>query len=87
MRKIWFAKMEFSMRTTRSLFLCTILSVALTACARSEAPKAGTLSQKLRMVGDDARYYGTVEFDPIRGGKIYDAQGQWIGDIVPHTAQ
>ncbi len=54
------------------------------ACAPTqEAPKAGTLKQKLRMVSDDNRYYGTVEFDPIQGGKIYDAQGQLIGDIVP----
>jgi hypothetical protein len=75
------------MRAIRSLFLYGCLSLILAACTRSEAPKAGTLNQKLRMVGDDARYYGTVEFDPIRGGKIYDAQGQWIGDIVPHTEQ
>lgn len=53
------------------------------ACDNREAPKAGTLNQKLRMVGDDNRYYGTVEFDPIRGGKVFDAQGTLIGDIVP----
>ncbi len=54
-----------------------------TACAVQEAPKAGTLNQKLRMVSDDNRYYGVVEFDPIHGGKVYDAQGKLIGDIVP----
>lgn len=53
------------------------------ACSNSEPPKAGTLNQKLRMISDDNRYYGTVEFDPIHGGKVYDAQGKLIGDIVP----
>ena len=53
------------------------------ACGTNEAPKAGTLNQKLRMVSDDNRYYGTVEFDPIHGGKVFDAQGKLIGDIVP----
>ncbi len=64
-------------------FALTALMFTTTACDSREAPKAGSLNQKLRMVGDDNRYYGTVEFDPIKGGKVYDTQGTLIGEIVP----
>lgn len=66
-------------------FALTALMLTTACGPTTTAPKAGTLNQKLRMVSDDNRYYGTVEFDPIHGGKVYDAQGTLIGTVVPVT--
>lgn len=75
--------MRMIMMKLATAFAFTALMFTAACGNGTQAPKAGTLNQKLRMVSDDGRYYGTVEFDPIRGGRIYDAQGQLIGDIVP----
>lgn len=64
-------------------FALTALMLTTACTTQVEAPKSGQLGQKVRMVGEDGRYYGTVDFHPIQGGKIYDAQGQLIGTIVP----
>jgi hypothetical protein len=54
----------------------------------NQPPKTGSLTQHLTMTADDGRVYGTVELDPINGGRIFDADGRLIGRVVtPAPAQ
>lgn len=43
---------------------------------------AGRLTHVLDMVDRDGRTYGKVELDPVGGGRVYDADGRIIGQIV-----
>ena len=43
----------------------------------------GDLSRTLEMVDKDGRHYGTVEMDPLGGGRVLDASGRVIGTITP----
>jgi hypothetical protein len=45
-------------------------------------PRTGSLTQNLNMVDSTGRIYGTVQLDPINGGKIFDADGRLIGRVV-----
>ena len=58
--------------------------VALAACDnfRKEEPKFGTLKHNLLLVDGEGRRYGSIEMDPVSGGKLFDNQGQVIGTIV-----
>jgi hypothetical protein len=47
------------------------------------APLKGSLRQTLDMTDKDGKHYGTVEMNPIGGGRVLDADGQVIGKIVP----
>jgi hypothetical protein len=44
--------------------------------------RTGSLTQNLNMVDSTGRVYGTVQLDPINGGKIFDAEGRLIGRVV-----
>ena len=46
-------------------------------------PKTGSLTQRLSMMDAEGRNFGTVEIDPVNGGKVMDAQGRLVGYIVP----
>jgi hypothetical protein len=37
------------------------------------------------MVDGEGRRYGTVEMDPVSGGRVLDAEGRVIGTIVTPT--
>jgi len=70
---------------TRLVAFASIL--ALTACAspdeRDHETKTGSLTHVLDMVDKDGRHYGTVELDPVGGGKVLDINGRLIGEVVP----
>jgi hypothetical protein len=75
-----------NMTHLRSLLLLTALAASATACDMvKEPPKSASLTQRLMMVDVEGRNYGTVEMDPIKGGKVYNAQGVLIGRIVAPT--
>jgi hypothetical protein len=38
-------------------------------------------------MGQDGKRYGTVDLDPIGGGKVYDTTGSLVGVVVPATQQ
>lgn len=64
-----------------------LAALALTAAAcdnykEKEPPKYGSLTRTLTMVDAEGRNYGTVELDPINGGRVMDAQNRLIGRIV-----
>lgn len=69
-----------------SVLTLSTLALSLAACdsltQKDEAPKTGSLTQRLAMVDKEGRNYGMVELDPINGGKIYDTQGRLIGRVV-----
>jgi hypothetical protein len=68
---------------TYSVVALLSILLATTGCERrSEQPKIGSLVRKLTMYDTDGKQYGLVELDPVRGGRIYDAQGQLIGLVV-----
>ena len=48
-------------------------------------PRTGSLTQNLTMVDSTGRVYGSVQLDPINGGKIFDADGRLIGRVVNPT--
>ena len=69
-----------------SLAALTALALSSTACDQlREPPKQGSLTQRLMMMDAEGRNYGTVELDPIKGGKVYNAQGVLIGRVVAPT--
>jgi hypothetical protein len=49
---------------------------------RNEQPKFGTLARTLFLVDAQGTRFGSVEMDPVTGGKLYDAEGRMIGTIV-----
>lgn len=70
------------------LGLLATTAFGLTACEKKpEAPKTGSLTHHLKLVGADGRHYGHVELDPVGGGRLYDAQGRTVGIVVPAQEQ
>lgn len=67
-----------------SLLICA--TFALSACdsmmRKQEAPKFGSLKHNLLLVDQNGTRYGSVEMDPVSGGRIMDAEGRVIGTIV-----
>lgn len=72
------------MKITTILLLATALAVS--ACGKSE-PKYGQLTQRFVMVDADGRQFGTVEMDPVGGGRITDVSGRIVGEIYPPQQQ
>lgn len=67
---------------TKTLTTALFATLLLTACQPApKAPEHGTLNRKVNMIGADGKLYGTVDFDPIKGGTIYDTQGRIIGYV------
>jgi len=78
------------MKTTviRHVLLAVVAVSTLAACdmpRKSEPVKFGSLSRSLLMVDGEGRRYGTVEMDPVSGGRVLDAEGRVIGTIVTPT--
>lgn len=70
------------MRRLISVLLLTT-ALGLSACdSDRNQPRIGSLTQHLTMVDSSGKIYGTVELDPINGGKVYDAEGRLIGRVV-----
>ncbi len=71
-------------RLALSAALLLTVSLGLAGCdmMHNDQPKVGSLTQHLTMVDADGRIYGSVELDPINGGKIFDADGRLIGRVV-----
>ncbi len=70
---------------TAAMLACAALS--LTACdglmrTQKEAPKFGSLKRNLLLVDESGTRYGSVEMDPVTGGRLLDAEGRVIGTIV-----
>lgn len=70
------------MRLISFALLMTCITLSACGSSKKEAPKIGDLTQRLTMFDAEGRNFGTVELDPINGGKIYDAQGRLIGRVV-----
>ena len=67
-------------RTTISLFIVA----SLCACSsHHDDVRKASLGRTLTMVDGDNVRYGTVELNPVGGGRVYDIDGRLIGDIVP----
>ena len=70
----------------KSTLAAAIALGTLGACAQfsgeDETPKYGSLKQTLMLVDAQGTRYGTVEMDPVSGGKLYDAEGRIIGTVV-----
>ncbi len=81
------------MQFPRSLQILAITSLFVVgACDMSQfnrkddaTPRVGSLTQNLNMVDSTGRVYGTVQLDPINGGKVFDADGRLIGRVVNPT--
>lgn len=69
---------------TAATLACVVL--ALTACdsltRKQDTPKFGSLKHNLLLVDQAGTRYGSVEMDPVSGGRIMDAEGRVIGTIV-----
>lgn len=73
--------------TLKAAVTLTCAALALTACdglmrKDKEAPKFGSLKHNLLLVDQAGTRYGSVEMDPVTGGKVFDAEGRVIGTIV-----
>ncbi len=72
------------MRLFHGILLVSAMS--LSACGLKDEAKpapSGTLSRNLDMMDKDGKRYGTVEMDPVGGGRVVDSEGRMIGRIVP----
>lgn len=47
-----------------------------------EPPARAPLTRQLNLIGKDGNHYGTLELDPVSGGRVYDADGRLIGTVV-----
>ncbi len=73
-----------------NLTICSVLglSLMLGACSdyhehdRPASPPTGSLTRNYDLVGKDGVHYGSVEMNPVGGGKVYDSDGRLIGRIV-----
>lgn len=81
--------MQFS-RSVKVLAIASLFIVA--ACdnmgnfgKKDDTPRTGSLTQNLNMVDSTGRIYGSVQLDPINGGKVFDADGRLIGRVVNPT--
>lgn len=72
------------MKMGMKLALCLSAALALTACG-DKKEEHGTLTHRLKLVGEDGKYYGRAELDPVGGGRLYDAQNNQIGVITTTT--
>ena len=76
-------------KTTSRLALAGIVVTSLlaTGCVphddynKDKAAQNGNLTRVFDMVDKDGRHYGTVEMDPVSGGKVFDNNGRLIGYI------
>jgi hypothetical protein len=76
----FFMKRSFSITALLAALLA--VSACSSAADRDEQRKNGNLTRTLDMVDKDGTRYGSVEMDPVGGGKVYDADGRTIGRIV-----
>lgn len=71
------------MKRTIVLGLIGLSTLGLAACEKQpEAPKTGSLTHHLKLIGEDERYFGRVELDPIGGGRLFDANNNQVGVIT-----
>lgn len=72
------------MKRTSTLIMLGCAAMALTACENitHKEAKYGSLSRQLLLVDQEGTRYGTVEMDPVTGGKLLDTEGRVIGTIV-----
>jgi hypothetical protein len=67
-------------------YIALSLLVFLVACSTEKTeekkPALGTLTRTLQMVDEDGRRFGTVELDPVGGGKLFDNDGRVIGRVT-----
>lgn len=73
--------------TVKTAVTLACAALALTACdgfmrKEKEAPKFGSLKHQLLLVDEAGTRYGSVEMDPVTGGRLFDAEGKLIGTIV-----
>jgi hypothetical protein len=65
--------------------LLSVCAFALSGCGKAEQ-KMGSLTQRFTMMDAEGRNFGLVEMDPVGGGRIYDATGRVVGQIMPPVA-
>lgn len=58
--------------------------LALGACSmhQDKEPKYGSLTRSLILIDADGKRYGTIEMDPVAGGRMYDVEGRQVGTIM-----
>jgi len=73
---------------SRSALVVVLLATA--ACSSHSDDKkeikttVGSLTRNLEMIDSkDGTRYGTVELNPVGGGRVFDVDGRMIGQIVP----
>lgn len=80
-----------STSVSRIALLAMLLATAACSSSNNDEKKAeakttavGSLSRNLDMIdAKDGVHYGTVELNPVGGGRVFDADGRLIGHIVP----
>lgn len=71
------------MRKSATLMLLGAVLATGAACEKQQdRPKFGALNRTFLLVDGEGTRYGTVEMDPVSGGKLFDAEGRLIGTVV-----
>ncbi len=74
------------MKSHKILPILALVSLAACSSHHDEEVHKASLSRTLNMVDAQNVRYGTVELNPVGGGRVYDVDGRLIGDIVPNDA-
>ena len=70
------------------LMILGTAAVGVSACSmlhkeEPPAPLTGSLTRSFDMIDpNDGKRYGTVEMDPLNGGRVLDAKGRLIGTLL-----
>ncbi len=59
-----------------------LTSVAACDMHKDKETKFGSLTRTLLVVDGEGRRFGTIEMDPVAGGRMFDAEGRLVGTLV-----
>jgi hypothetical protein len=67
----------------RLSLIMAMAALALSACAQKpREPQFESLTRELMLIDAEGKRYGTVQLDPIGGGKMLDVEGRVVGVIT-----
>ena len=74
--------MKTTLKTAALAATALIMLSGCDAMKRDERPQYGSLARTLYLVDANGVRFGTIEMDPVTGGRLLDPEGRLIGTVV-----